>query len=92
MSYGVEFTPAADDAFARLAPMVASTVLDRLDDLARNPLTLGRPSHFPYLPGRQLYQFWAEAEGRWWVTIMFRVSQDEQRITVLDVVAVEVPD
>jgi hypothetical protein len=92
MRYGVEFTRAADDAFAQLTPMVASTVLDRLDDLAQDPLTLGRPSHFPYLPGRQLYPFWAESDGRWWVTILYRFSQDEQRIIVLDVVATEVPD
>jgi hypothetical protein len=92
MSYGVEFTPAADDAFAQLAPLVASAVLDRLDDLARDPANLGRPSHFPYLPGRQFYQFWVETEGRWWLTVLFRFSTDERRIIVLDVVATEVPD
>jgi hypothetical protein len=92
MSYGVELTRAADDAFNQLPPMVASTVLDRLDDLARDPIGLGRPSHFPYLPGRQLFQFWAESEGRWWVTILFRFSQDEQRVVILDVVGVEVPE
>lgn len=92
MSYGVEFTSKADEAFGELAPMVASAVLDHLDDLARDPLNLGRPSHFPYLPGRQLFQFWVETEGRWWVTVLFRFSADERRIIILDVVASEVPN
>ena len=92
MSYGVEFTLKADEVFGELAPMVASAVLDRLDELAHDPLNRGRPSHFPYLPGRQVYQFWVETEGRWWVTVLFRFSTDERRIMILDVVATEVPD
>jgi hypothetical protein len=92
MSYGVEFTPRADEAFDQFPPMVATTVLDRLDDLAKDPVGLGRPSHFPYLPGRQLYQFWVESDGRWWVTLLFRFSQDEQRLIVLDVFGVQVPE
>jgi hypothetical protein len=88
MRYGVEFTPPADEALSSLPPLVASGVLDGIDHLADNPVGLGRASHFPYRPGRQMYQFWVEAEGtRWWMTVFFRYAQDEERIVILDLAA-----
>lgn len=88
MSYSVEFAPPADEVLAQLPPLVASGVLDGIDRLARDPLGLGKPSHFPCRPGRQMYQFWIEAEGtRWWITVFFRYGQDEERIVILDVTA-----
>jgi hypothetical protein len=88
MSYGVEFTPPADKALSALPSLVASGVLDGIDRLAEDPVGLGRPSHFPYRPGRQMYQFWVEAEGtRWWITVFFRYAQDEERIVILDLAA-----
>lgn len=90
MSYGVEFTPAADEALSTLPGMVAHAVLTELERLAEDPVGLGRRSHFPYLPGRQLYQFWVEVDGRWWATVFFRFSLDEKRIIILDVAAMQI--
>lgn len=88
MSYSVEFTPPADEALAALPPLVASGVLDGIDRLVDDPVRLGKPSHFPYRPGRQMYQFWVEAEAtRWWMTVFFRYAQDEERIVILDLAA-----
>jgi hypothetical protein len=88
MTYGVEFAPPADEAISSLPPLVASGVLDGIDRLAEDPVRLSRPSHFPYRPGRQMYQFWVEAEGtRWWITVFFRYAQDEERIVILDLAA-----
>ena len=92
MSYGAEFTRRASDDLAKLPPVTASAVVDGIELLAQDPVALGRPSHFPYLPGRQMYQFWVEtAEGRYWVTVLFRFHPDERRIIVLDIAAQDVP-
>lgn len=90
MGYGVEFTGKADEALGELPGMVAHAVLDQLEVLALDPIGLGRRSHFPYPPGRQIYQFWVHSDGRWWVTVFYRSSQDEQRIVVLDVAGLDV--
>ena len=88
MSYSVDCAPPADETLAQLPPLVARGVLDGTDWLAQDPLGLGKPSHFPYRPGRQMYQFWIEAEGtRWWITVFFRYGQDEERIVILDIAA-----
>jgi hypothetical protein len=88
MRYGIEFTPRADDDFNALPPVVASKVLDELDELAKDPAARSRPSHFPHLPGRQLFQSRIETEGDvWWITILFRYAQDEQNLVILDIVA-----
>ena len=86
MSYAVEFTRQADEDLARLPPLTASAVLDAIDRLAQDPIGLSRPSRFPYLPGRQMYQFWTKtSEGDYWVTVFFRYGQDEQRIIIPDI-------
>jgi hypothetical protein len=90
MSYGVEFTAQADDDLAKLPPLVASNVLDQLERLAEDPVGLARPSRFPFLPGRMMFQFNAEVEGSWWITALFRYSEDERRIIILDLSAQQV--
>jgi hypothetical protein len=88
MGYGVEFSPQADEDLNKLPPVVASAVLDEIDRLAEDPVAKSKPSHFPYLPGRQIYQHRVDAEGEaWWVTVIFHYSQDEERIVILDIVA-----
>ena len=88
MHYGIELTRRADDDLSGLPPVVASKVLDELDELAKDPAARSGPSHFPHLPGRQLFQTRIEAEGDvWWITVLFRYSQDERNLVILDVIA-----
>jgi hypothetical protein len=90
MSYGIELARTADDALAALPGMVAHSVLSELEVLSTNPVGLGKRSHFPFLPGRQMYQFWVETDGRWWITLFFRFSVDEKNIIILDIAAMNV--
>ena len=88
MNYAVEFTPEAGEGLARLPPLTASAVLDGIDRLASDPVGLSRPSYFPYLPGRQWYQFWVgTSEGRYWVTVFFRYGEGAHRIILLGLAA-----
>jgi hypothetical protein len=87
MGYGVELTRQADEDLDKLPAVVASRMLDELDRLAEDPVALSKPSHFPYLPGRQLFQTRIDAEDRvWWFTVLFRYSEDERNLIILDVI------
>jgi len=86
MSYAVEFTRKARDQFDDLPPVVGSHVLDRIELLALDPTTLGRPGGKAF-DGHQVYQFWGTGEAnRWWITVAFHFSQDERSLVIDGVV------
>ena len=87
MGYGIEFARMADEALGVLPGMVAHAILQEIETLSTDPVGLGKRSHFPFLPGRQMYQFEVETDGQWWVTVFFRFSIDEKRIIILDIAA-----
>lgn len=76
MPYAVSWLPAAEldlDRIAQVDPVSASRVLDEVEQLASNPVSLGRKASFPHLPF-QKYQFWA---GDLFITVLFRYGSDE---------------
>ena len=86
MSYGVEFAAEAEADLAALPPIAASLLLDEVERLATDPVGLSRKSHFPYLPGRQLFSTRCTAEGATYVfTVLFRYGQDEQTLYILQI-------
>ncbi len=90
MGYGIEFARTADEALGALPGMVAYTILQEIETLSADPVGLGKRSHFPFLPGRQMYQFGVETGGEWWITVFFRFSVDEKRIIILDIAAMRI--
>jgi hypothetical protein len=86
MSYGVEFAAEAEADLAALPPVAASLLLDEIERLATDPVGLSRKSHFPFLPGRQLFSTRCAAEGTTYVfTVLFRYGQDEQALYILQI-------
>jgi hypothetical protein len=81
MAYGVRYTAEAEADLARISsidPVAASTILDEIDRLAADPVSLSRKPGFPHRPF-QKYQFNA---GGLIVTILFQYSADEQDIEI----------
>lgn len=95
MSYGVRWAPEADEDLNRIAsedPVAASFILDRIDELARDPVNLSQPPSFPHrlIPK---FQFWAPAVGiRLHVTVLFRYSVDEKFIEIIGIGTVKYDD
>jgi len=84
MPYAVEYTAEAEADLAALPPLVASFTLDEIDRLAADPVGLGRPSYFPFLPSRQMFETrYDGSEGTYFLRVFFRYKPDEATLTVL---------
>jgi len=84
MPYAVEYTAEAEADLLGMPPLVASFTLDEIDRLPADPVQLGRPSYFPFLPNRQLYETrYDGSEGTYFLRIFFRYKLGETTITVL---------
>jgi hypothetical protein len=85
MAFGVEWAPRGDDDFQRLPPLLASKVLDAIDQLALDPVRLSRPGrrgHGIY----QRYSFEAKDKGDdVLVTIVFQYRQDEMAFEIMGI-------
>ena len=82
MSYEVVLQPAAIADLASLPLPVQNAVEQHLNRLASDPVGLSRPSVLPY-PPCQMFPFQVELDGvRWFITVLFRFSADEEEIRV----------
>ena len=82
MTYGVRWLPSAEADLTRVASIdaaAASEVLDRIDELAADPVGLSRRAGFPH-PPFQKFQFWT---GDLFVTVLFQYAQDESSIEIV---------
>lgn len=87
MSYRVELTTEAEGQLKGLPAPVALRVQRQLNNLARDPALLSKPSHSPFVPGCQLMSFDYDHDAkRWFVNILFEYAQDEQTLIVLAIV------
>jgi hypothetical protein len=93
MSYAIKLEPEAQSALSQMPRPIAFFVAKQLELLAQHPTALSRPSHFPYLPNRQIYSFDADFEPgkRHFFNVMFRYGADEQSIWILQI-AMQVAD
>lgn len=66
---------------------IAEFVMGQLDLLGRHPTALSQPTHFPYLPHRQLYFFDRDFEPgkRHFFVVGFRYGADEQSLWILEI-------
>jgi mRNA-degrading endonuclease RelE of RelBE toxin-antitoxin system len=84
MPYAVEYTAEAEADLDAMPPLVASFTLDEIDRLAADPVGLGGPSYFPFLPNRQVFETrYDGSEGTYFLRVFFRYQPDEATITVL---------
>ena len=92
MGYAVGWASEAEDDIDRIAskhPVSASQILDQIDTLAADPVSISRHSSFPH-PDFQKYQFFVPTEnGQLWVTVLFLYLPDEATIEVQGIGVVE---
>jgi hypothetical protein len=83
MSYNVETTPRADDAFRRLPEPLRSSAIRRFVEFARNP-SVGQSKSAPslYTPGQLFEMELSYDEMTCWVGIVFKYAQDEQTLVI----------
>jgi len=80
MSFAVEWEDEAEQDLAALPPLLASQVLDRLDEMTKDPVRRSRPTHFPYRPA-QCFEFPVHFEGvTYHFSVLFHYRPDEQGI------------
>lgn len=85
MPYDVELAGKADGIFDSLPVDLAICVNEALYRLADAPLAVGRPSHFPYLPGTCIYDFWCdEGTTRFYVVAFFTMEPSRRVLRVHD--------
>jgi hypothetical protein len=87
MNYEITLTPVAEDDLLRLPTPLQHFVVAELERLANAPVSLSRPSAFPYPPNCQLYHFSnPDFDGEYWdFTILFRYGQDERHLQVIGI-------
>lgn len=86
MSYDVELTPEAEDDIRKIAdldPLLASHVIDHLDQLSKDPVGLSRRRGFPHLPGQQ-YPFYSP-DGTHRFIVLFNYGLGESKLVILAV-------
>ena len=83
MSYGVNLAPEAREDLAKLPSQIRSQVEQALARLADAPTALSRPSHFPYVPAQAYELEYQLDETEYFITILFRYSQDERDLIIL---------
>ncbi|MGO9914957.1 MAG: hypothetical protein ACLQIB_09625 [Isosphaeraceae bacterium] len=84
MNYEVQLTSQAEEDFSAL-PLHLQHYLERqLDDLAKSPVTLSRPSVTPpHPPGHMIYEVdYSLGQEHWHLSILFRYHQDEVHLIV----------
>ncbi len=85
MSYAVILEPEAERDLSSLPPVLQQLVEISLRQLASDPVHLSRPTHFPYIQA-QMYRAELEFEqSRYIAIIIFRYSQDETTLHVLQI-------
>ena len=95
MGYGIIYSAEADADYRRIVakhPIVASRILDEIDKLAVDPVSLALRPSFPhqFFPK---YQFWADIEsGRCFITILFQYAVNESDILIRGIGITEILD
>jgi hypothetical protein len=87
MTYGVSYEQEAEDDLDRIAnkfgPLLASYVMDQIDECAKDPVNRSRRASFPHLPYPK-FQFWGpNEEKRFHFTVLFRYLQDERTLSIV---------
>ena len=93
MSYAVVWGPEAEADYAKLPALIQSHLLDEIDRLAADPISLSVKSHFPYRPDRQMFRVSRENEdGRaYFLYVLFKYGTDENTILLTEI-AVQIRD
>jgi mRNA-degrading endonuclease RelE of RelBE toxin-antitoxin system len=87
MSYAVVWAPEAEADYARLPALIQSHLLDEIDRLAKDPVSLSIRSHFPYRPDRQMFRVSKQHEdGRsYQLYVLFKYATDEKAIRLTEI-------
>ena len=84
MPYAVELSDSAADKLSSIADVdLVSCISNRLEDLAADPLKVGRRAGFPYRPAGQIFEFWCDSgERRYFVTLFFHFEPGERVVKI----------
>jgi mRNA-degrading endonuclease RelE of RelBE toxin-antitoxin system len=85
MSYAVALEAEAERDLNRLPLPLQNLVETSLRELAKDPVRLSRPSHFPYILAQSYRVELTLEQSRYIATILFRYSQGETTLHILQI-------